>query len=841
MVGSLRHRSRFAALVAVVLGASLVSPAVAANPDLAAVAPARSAATGQVSPPAAFVDGEDSDCAPWKLVFLDLGFFDLGVEIAEEGWVWVNGEGTADKFRDASGVVTKSKVAHNDTPANHFSHDWNVDIRVDPGQEGLLSNVNGPNNTDAVLSDSDLLPAEEIELEWELGVTPDEKSGDGASPFLPRWVLPNLGDRIWTNGHWVFDCGHSKKIGGALVDLPNGGQAIVGGVEHFRTEIHPGRAIATMRRQAAMLPGSGTTPVPVTATDLYIHGRGGFMVQQLECGIDTILVEITNSCPIRTSPIEEVYAFDVCLPIRPTPSAALAWSDVAGPGDSGIDRIPTITPIPAAGGCLLGPDEYDNDFDDSTMLHVEVDLAGSGIDPLGVYSRKITAGWLQPPSTPFPHLSLTLDLLTLYADHEGLAYDGEFTFWWMGVDKVPVDEWHRLVNYEIPTDDDSGIGCFDHTNRLNDMDDEASCGNGQLPFSGPVWEWYQLTDTPFTIHTSGFEQDCYDSHFGSGHFSITDYIDCHFGNFFSETVNEWGNNDALPPLDASIGGPGIDPLALLGDVSRGVDDEFTFDFTLGQIAPADEDKADLTIAKTCSWEGEVPLAGEPFNCTIVVTNPGPGLPRDVVVTDTITTALDPTDYDVGPATFRVGDNATAYPCGPSTPTGFSCEIGTVAVGGSVTIDVEITPDEPGGFSNLAGVTTSSTDLDGANDEAEVDVDVFLAVPVDIAPSSLTNPISLTKRGLVTVAILTTADFDATTLDVATACFGDAGDPSQRTCDEAHGQVHLVDADRDRDIDLVFHFHSLLTGIDAGDTSACLKGTTTDGIGFYGCDLITIVP
>jgi hypothetical protein len=54
-------------------------------------------------------------------------------------------------------------------------------------------------------------------------------------------------------------------------------------------------------------------------------------------------------------------------------------------------------------------------------------------------------------------------------------------------------------------------------------------------------------------------------------------------------------------------------------------------------------------------------------------------------------------------------------------------------------------------------------------------------------------------------------------------------------------VHLVDADRDRDIDLVFHFHSLLTGIDAGDTTACLKGTTTDGIGFYGCDLITIVP
>jgi hypothetical protein len=839
MGGRLRH-SRNAVFIAVVLAASVVSPAVAANPLLASVSPAPIGATEQVAP-TAFIDGEDSDCAAWKLVFLDLGFFDIDVEIAEEGWVWAMGETTEDKFRDASGVVTKSKVAHNDTPANHFSHDWNVDIRVDPGQEGVLSNVNGPNNTDSVLSDSDLVPAEKIELEWEIGITPGEKSGDGASPFLPRWVLPNLGDRVWTNGHWVFDCGHTKKIGGALVDLPNGGQAIVGGTDHFRTEIHPGRAIATMRSQAATLPGSGTTPVPVTATDLYIHGRGGFMVQQLECGIDTILVEITNSCPEKTTAIDTTYAFDVCLPTRPTASAALAWSDVAGPGDSGIDVVPTITPIAAAGGCVLGPDEYGNDFDDSTMLHVEVDLAGSGIDPLDVYSRKITAGWLQPPSTPLPHLSLTLDLLTLYADHEGLAYDGEFTFWWMGVDKAPEDEWHRLVNYEIPTDDDSGIGCFDHTNRLNDMDDEASCGNGQLPFSGPTWEWYQPADRPFTIHTTGFEQDCYDDHFGSGHFSITDYLDCHFGNFFQETANDWGNNDALPPLDGIVGGPGVDPLTLLGDISRGVDDEFTFDFTLGQIAPVDEDRADLAVAKTCSWEGEVPLAGHPFTCTIVVTNPGPGLPRDVVITDTLTTSLGAADYDVGAATFRVGDDPTAYACGPSAPTGFTCEIGTVAVGGSVTIEVEITPHEPGSFANLAEVSTSSTDIDGANDEAEVDVDVHLEVPVDIQPGSSTNPFSLSKRGVVTVAILTTAGFDATTLDVATACFGDAGDPSQRTCVVAHGGPRLADADKDRDLDLIFQFEALLTGIDPGDTTACLRGTTTDGIGFYGCDVITTVP
>ena len=98
-----------------------------------------------------------------------------------------------------------------------------------------------------------------------------------------------------------------------------------------------------------------------------------------------------------------------------------------------------------------------------------------------------------------------------------------------------------------------------------------------------------------------------------------------------------------------------------------------------------------------------------------------------------------------------------------------------------------------------------------------------------------------ERGVVTVAILTGAGFNATSLNIATACFGDAGDASQRTCDETHGQVHVADADKDRDFDLLSHFDGGATGIDAGDTSACLRGTTTGGIGFYGCDLITVVP
>jgi hypothetical protein len=224
-----------------------------------------------------------------------------------------------------------------------------------------------------------------------------------------------------------------------------------------------------------------------------------------------------------------------------------------------------------------------------------------------------------------------------------------------------------------------------------------------------------------------------------------------------------------------------------------------------------------------------------------VTNAGPGLPRNVVVTDTLTTSLAASDYTVGPASFTVGTDTTSYPCDASSASGFSCQIGTVPVGGSVTITAEITPLKPGSFSNDVSVSTDSSDDALGNNGSSVDVDVYLSVPIDIQPGSSENAVNLGRRGLVTVAIISEPGFDATTLNVASACFGDAEDPSQRICEEVHGRVHVEDVDRDGDADLLFHFSVPATGIDVDDTTACLKGTTSSGTGFYGCDVVTPVP
>jgi hypothetical protein len=113
------------------------------------------------------------------------------------------------------------------------------------------------------------------------------------------------------------------------------------------------------------------------------------------------------------------------------------------------------------------------------------------------------------------------------------------------------------------------------------------------------------------------------------------------------------------------------------------------------------------------------------------------------------------------------------------------------------------------------------------------------VPVDIKPGSATNPINLRSRGVIPVAILSTDSFDATTVDPASVCFGGAEDASQRDCTEAaHGRGHLGDVNGDGRLDLLLHFETQQTGIDPGDTQACLTGTTATTSNVEGCDAIT---
>ena len=112
----------------------------------------------------------------------------------------------------------------------------------------------------------------------------------------------------------------------------------------------------------------------------------------------------------------------------------------------------------------------------------------------------------------------------------------------------------------------------------------------------------------------------------------------------------------------------------------------------------------------------------------------------------------------------------------------------------------------------------------------------LPVPIliDIKPGSDINSINTDSRGVIAVAVLTSADFDALQVDPDTARFG----PAEAA--KAHSQAHVEDVDYDSDMDLVFHFRTQETGIQCGDIEATLTGETWDGIPVSGTDSVNTV-
>jgi hypothetical protein len=109
--------------------------------------------------------------------------------------------------------------------------------------------------------------------------------------------------------------------------------------------------------------------------------------------------------------------------------------------------------------------------------------------------------------------------------------------------------------------------------------------------------------------------------------------------------------------------------------------------------------------------------------------------------------------------------------------------------------------------------------------------VTIDVILDIKPNRFPNNINLRSKRNISVAILTTEDFDATTVDPLSVEFGPNG------AVEAHGRGHKRDANRDGKKDLVLHFKTQETGIQCGDATASLTGETFDGNLIQGSDTI----
>jgi hypothetical protein len=138
------------------------------------------------------------------------------------------------------------------------------------------------------------------------------------------------------------------------------------------------------------------------------------------------------------------------------------------------------------------------------------------------------------------------------------------------------------------------------------------------------------------------------------------------------------------------------------------------------------------------------------------------------------------------------------------------------------------------MSSYAAVSQYWTDVADDYAAASLTFEVVISVDIDIKPGSYPNSINLKSKGVVPVAVLTTPDFDATTVDPATVEF--AGAAPLRWAWE--------DVDGDGDVDLLLHFKTQELNLDENSTEATLTGNLKSELGgtpIQGTDEVRIVP
>lgn len=154
----------------------------------------------------------------------------------------------------------------------------------------------------------------------------------------------------------------------------------------------------------------------------------------------------------------------------------------------------------------------------------------------------------------------------------------------------------------------------------------------------------------------------------------------------------------------------------------------------------------------------------------------------------------------------------------------------------------ITATKEGFFVSAELVIESEFYHERINPFREGGVSEFLAVVahVDIKPGSNPNSINCNdENGVIAVAILTTEDFDATTVDHTKVIFEGA---SETQVDNKSGDPrrHEEDVDGDGDIDLVFHFRLGDTNLACDATEGTLIGETPEGVVIEGIDNVRMI-
>jgi hypothetical protein len=139
-----------------------------------------------------------------------------------------------------------------------------------------------------------------------------------------------------------------------------------------------------------------------------------------------------------------------------------------------------------------------------------------------------------------------------------------------------------------------------------------------------------------------------------------------------------------------------------------------------------------------------------------------------------------------------------------------------------------------------GIYTILADFEGYCSQEPVHITLIevLEVSIDIKPGSFPNSINLGGNGVVPIAVLTTSDFDASTVNPATV---ELAGSEVRVKGKSGNAGSLEDVDDDGDLDLVVQVYTEALQLSSGDADAILTALTYSGQPITGTDSVRIVP
>ncbi len=166
--------------------------------------------------------------------------------------------------------------------------------------------------------------------------------------------------------------------------------------------------------------------------------------------------------------------------------------------------------------------------------------------------------------------------------------------------------------------------------------------------------------------------------------------------------------------------------------------------------------------------------------------------------------------------------------------------------GSVTLNLNgtFTYTPAANYFGADSFTFRASDGAATSNVATVSIQVIgtvLRPTIDIEPGNSKNEIDLHDDERIEVAILSSATFDARTVDVESLRFGRTGteDSLSRKGKKGTPRYSLRDVNRDGRIDLVVEFDADETGFRAGDTRGILTGRLLNGTFFSADDMVKI--